>query len=216
MAAALDAQTDRRFLKSHCPADALPYDSAVRYVFVYRDPADAFVSWGNHRANLRPDVVAALNESAAHDGIEPIPECFDGDYDVLFEEWSRFWSPAVHLSRSVDLRSAPNALFLHYADMHADLPWAMRRIAEFLEIPVDPATFGVQVARCELHEMREAARGTQMDRAFDGGADAFFYLGGSGRGRRLLSDEQVGRVTALTASLLSPDDAAWLTTGDIA
>ena len=52
--------------------------------------------------------------------------------------------------------------------------------------------------------------------AFDGGADACFYLGGAGRGRRLLSDEQVGRVTDLTASLLSPDDAAWLTTGDIA
>ena len=48
VASALDAQRHRRFLKSHLPFDALPYDPHVRYVYVGRDTRDVFMSLFNH------------------------------------------------------------------------------------------------------------------------------------------------------------------------
>lgn len=37
--AALEAQTHRRFIKSHLPLDAQPFFAEVRYIVVVRDPA---------------------------------------------------------------------------------------------------------------------------------------------------------------------------------
>src|SRR6201999_3761852 len=38
----IEAQTHRRFLKSHLPFDALPFYEEVRYIHVARDGRDAF------------------------------------------------------------------------------------------------------------------------------------------------------------------------------
>ena len=46
--ATIEAQEHQRFLKSHLPFDALPYDPAVRYVYVGRDTRDVFMSAFNH------------------------------------------------------------------------------------------------------------------------------------------------------------------------
>ena len=42
--ALLDAQTHRRFIKTHSPLDGVPWDERVTYIIVGRDPRDAFVS----------------------------------------------------------------------------------------------------------------------------------------------------------------------------
>ncbi|HKN38474.1 MAG TPA: sulfotransferase domain-containing protein, partial [Acidimicrobiia bacterium] len=46
--ARIEAQTHRRFLKTHLPVDALPFDERVRYVVVGRDSRDVFMSMWNH------------------------------------------------------------------------------------------------------------------------------------------------------------------------
>ena len=46
----LDAQTHRRFIKTHTPFDGLPYDQRVTYIGVGRDPRDVALSWDNHVA----------------------------------------------------------------------------------------------------------------------------------------------------------------------
>ncbi len=46
--ATIEAQEHQRFLKSHLPFDAVPYDPAVRYVYVGRDTRDVFMSAFNH------------------------------------------------------------------------------------------------------------------------------------------------------------------------
>ena len=40
----LDEQPHRRFIKSHSPLDGLPYEEAVTYVCVGRDPRDVAIS----------------------------------------------------------------------------------------------------------------------------------------------------------------------------
>src|SRR4051794_36740254 len=42
MHALLAAQTHRRFMKSHTPADGIPWFDDARYIFVARDGRDAF------------------------------------------------------------------------------------------------------------------------------------------------------------------------------
>jgi aryl sulfotransferase len=214
LAAELDAQTHRRFIKTHSPGDATAFSPSLKYLVVYRNPADALVSWGNHRATFRPEIIEMFNTMAAADDLEPIPLRFEGDYDELLMEWTRYWSPAIHLAPWWSKRHASNVLFLHYADMYADQAAAMAQIAEFLEIAVPQEHWEATVERCRLGAMREEARATEdLDRGFKGGADAFFHKGGNGRGVEALSEQQADRVRRHCADLLPEPACDWLDAG---
>ena len=214
MAAALAGQRHRRFIKTHSPADAIPLDPSVRYVLVYRDPADALVSWGNHRGAMRAEVVEMLNDASAADGLPGVPVAFDGDYDELLIEWTAYWSPGIHLGPWWPLRHEPNVCVLHYADLDADLAGEMRRLASFLEIDVADDLWTAAVERCRIDSMWAEAKAAGVShRMFTGGADSFFYEGGVGRGQRLLTDAQLAAVDAHHAAVLPPDAHAWLRTG---
>ena len=86
----LEAQTHRRFIKTHTPLDGIPNDPAVTYICVGRDPRDVGLSMDHHIGNT--DIGAFLSQrerAAAIDGIElgplrpPRPRP-DGERD-------RFW-----------------------------------------------------------------------------------------------------------------------------
>ena len=214
VAETLAAQQHRRFIKTHSPGDTTPFCPDLSYLTVYRNPADALVSWGNHRAKMRPIVMEMMNELAAADGLEPLPLQFEGDYDVLFEEWTAYCSPARHLAGWWERRHEPNVMMLHYADLSTDLHFDMRRIAAFTGIEVPDAAWPEVVERCRLDAMREHARTNwTMDRGFEGGADAFFNKGGNGRGAQLLRDDQLQRVRDHCDELLPADAVTWLYEG---
>src|SRR5881394_41368 len=48
----LEAQTHRRFIKTHTPLDGLPFQDDVTYICVARDPRDVALSMDDHMANL--------------------------------------------------------------------------------------------------------------------------------------------------------------------
>jgi hypothetical protein len=54
--ARLDAQTHRRFLKTHLPADGLPLHDPVSYIHISRDGRDAALSFHNHALGF-PDCI---------------------------------------------------------------------------------------------------------------------------------------------------------------
>ena len=213
VAAQLAAQTHRRFIKTHTPADGIPLDPDVRYVVVYRNPADALVSWGNHRQSMRPEVVEALNAAGAVDGFDGLPVAFDGDYDELLVEWTAYFSPGLHLAPWWPLRNEPNVVFLHYADLDADLAGEMARLAAFLEIEVPSDLWTATVERCRIDAMRVEARAADGKSIFVNGADSFFHKGGVGRGPQLLTDAQLATVAEHHAALLPPEACAWLEAG---
>ena len=210
----LASQTHRRFIKTHSPGDTTPFSPAASYLTVHRDPADALVSWGNHRAKMRAPVMESFNEMAAADGLDPLPLQFEGDYDVLLDEWTAYCSPARHLAGWWDRRHEPNVLMLHYADLSTDLGFDMRRIAAFTDIEVPDAAWPEVVERCRIDAMRETARTTwEIERGFEGGADSFFNKGGSGRGAEVLSDAQLTCVRSHCEDLLPPEAVTWLYEG---
>ncbi|MEM9464478.1 MAG: sulfotransferase domain-containing protein [Actinomycetota bacterium] len=214
LAERLAGQQHRRFIKTHSPADAIPLDPDVRYVVVYRGAADALVSWGNHRATMRSEAVEMLNSRAAPDGIEGVPLTFHGDYNELLVEWTAYWSPAIHLAPWWPLRHEPNVHLMHYRDMDADLSAEMARLAGFLDIDVPAERWHDTVERCRLDAMRTEAQNAGFNTMlFSGGAESFYYKGGVGRGRQLLTEAQLDAVADHVAARLPADAQAWLESG---
>ena len=60
---AIEAQTHRRFLKTHLPVDALVFSPKARYVYVARDGRDVLWSMWNHHANANAAWYGALNDT---------------------------------------------------------------------------------------------------------------------------------------------------------
>ncbi len=51
----LEAQTHRRFIKSHLPADALDISPKAKYLFLARDGRDVIWSWYKHLLHMTPE-----------------------------------------------------------------------------------------------------------------------------------------------------------------
>ena len=82
----LEAQTHRRFMKSHTAADGIPWFDDAKYIFVARDGRDAFMSLCNHveRLNDREfNLGLATNEQKALNLIDTaLRKIKDGNYGV--------------------------------------------------------------------------------------------------------------------------------------
>ena len=71
----VEAQTHRRFLKTHLPVDALVFSPKAKYIYIGRDGRDVMWSMYNHHANANASWYEALNETPGlvGDPIAPPP-----------------------------------------------------------------------------------------------------------------------------------------------
>ena len=60
----VEAQTHRRFLKTHLPVDALVFSQQAKYLYIGRDGRDVVWSMYNHHANANGLWYEALNDTA--------------------------------------------------------------------------------------------------------------------------------------------------------
>ena len=215
LSARLEAQTHRRFIKTHTPADGIPIFETASYIVVGRDGRDAFVSFVNHRKNLRDDLIERLNTDAIAQGVDPVMK-FRGDVHGFFERWITDAPPLRYLASWWDLRGEPNVLLVHYNDLQADLDGEMRRIAGFLDIDIPPALWPGVVERCSFERMREdAERIGDFQRLFEGGAESFLFKGTNGRWRGVLTEGELQRYQDRVQELLAPEAAHWLEHGSL-
>ena len=215
--AALEAQTQRRFIKTHLPVDALVYSPRAKYLYVGRDGRDVAWSLYNHHANLNDLFYQLINDQPGP--IAPPlarPAGSVGDY---FLDWLErdgglypflpFWD---HVRSWWDIRDLPNLLLLHYNRLKADLPGEIRRIATFLDIAIDETRLPAIVEHCEFRYMKANAdrfvpRGGVH---FDGGAQTFINKGTNGRWRGVLGAADSARYEAMARRNLGQDCAEWL------
>ncbi len=61
----LQAQSHRRFIKTHTPLDGIPHDPAVTYICIGRDPRDVALSIDHHIDNTDIDAFLKARERAA-------------------------------------------------------------------------------------------------------------------------------------------------------
>jgi aryl sulfotransferase len=214
--ARLESQTHRRFVKTHTPADGIPWFSTGRYVVMGRDGRDAFMSQCNHMERLRANVRASIDAAAAADGLPGMP-AWNGDIHAFFTSWLADGELFDHIATFWERRTRPNVLLAHHADFTADLDGEMRRLADFLEIDVPGDAWPEVVDRCRFDQMRRRSQEIgQFGWIFEGGAKSFLFKGTNGRWRDVLTDDELAAYARRVANVLPPDAAAWLEHGFVA
>ena len=81
----VEAQTNRRFLKTHLPLDALVYSPKAKYTYIGRDSRDVVWSMYNHHANANALWYEALNDTPGRVG--PPIESPPADVREYFQDW---------------------------------------------------------------------------------------------------------------------------------
>ena len=219
MKKAIEAQTHRRFLKTHLPFDGLPLYSQVRYIHVARDGRDAALSAHNHFSSFPQEVLANFDKIGMAD--PKIGRAYpraSPDVSRFFDQWMRAEAgPSFfHLENTYwNERERPNVLLVHYSDLKADLDGEMRRISTFLEIPIDEARWPSLVAAAMFDTMKKAGDrlmpGAKM--MLSGGSGEFFYKGTVGRWREVLSSEQLAAYDRTVREQCPPALVNWLEHG---
>ena len=215
------AQTHRRFIKTHLPVDALVFSPRAKYIYIGRDGRDVVWSMYNHHANANDLWYEALNDTPGLVG-PPIEKPVD-DVRQYFQEWlagdgQPWWPYWENIRTWWEIRHLPNVLFLHFADMKADMPAEMRRVADFLEIAIDESQWPRMVEFCGFDYMKaNATKSVPLGGAFwDAGAQVFIHKGQNGRWRDVLTAEDCQAYEARARDELGPDCARWLSEGGAA
>lgn len=226
--ARIEAQTTQRFLKSHLALDGLPYFDNVHYLVVARDPRDVFMSFANHYGNYTAFAYRVFNSGNPVGG--PLPP-FETDIHKLWKNWITrgwfewesegypFWGNMHHVQTYWDFRHLPNLHILHYADMLADLPGSIRRIAGWIGRPVSDEEVARIAAEVSFANIRKKAAEADAEASpedlhvFAGGNTAFINKGTNGRWRTVLGEDDLLLYEEAKARVLTPDCAAWLENG---
>lgn len=211
----VEAQTHRRFIKTHLPVDALRFSEKVKYLYIGRDGRDVMWSFYNHHANANALWYEALNDTPGRVGppIEPPPS----DIRQYFRDWLErdghpFWPFWENVRSWWEIRELPNVRLIHFAELKRDMPGMMRVIAEFLEIEVRPADWPDIELYCSFDWMKaNATKTTPLGGAFwDAGAETFINKGTNGRWQNELPREDSAAYEARAVAELGEECAAWL------
>ncbi len=216
--AEVEGQIHRRFLKTHLPVDALVMSQKAKYIYIGRDGRDVLWSLYNHHVNANAAWYQALNDTPGRVGPpidppgKPVREYF---LDWLDQDGFPIWSFWDNVSTWWKIRNLSNVLMVHFADLKADMPAEIRRIADFLEIPIDENKWDRIVEHCTFGYMKEnASQSVPLSGAFwDGGAETFIHKGTNGRWRDILTAEDILRYEKMVLTELGPECADWLANG---
>jgi aryl sulfotransferase len=216
--AMVEAQTHRRSLKTHLPVDALVYSPNAKYIYVVRDGRDVVWSMYHHLASGNEAFYQMINDTPGRVGppLERPPESIreffltwlDRDGYPLLSWWP-------HVRGWWEIRHLPNLLLVHYANLKADMPGEIRRIAAFLETPVDENQWPAILEHCSFDYMK--ANGASVmslaEGVFYNGAKSFFNKGTNDRWRDVLTAHDIARYEERARKELGEECANWLATG---
>lgn len=221
--AELDAQTHRRFVKTHTPLDGVPFHRDVHYVVVGRDPRDVSISFEHHMANwdlLR--FMEVRTEQVGFEGMPPldVPPVIPDDpgerFRLFVTSESDVGMPTLatvlhHFSVGWARRHLPNVTMVHFGDLMADLPGELMRLGNALDRPVDAARAEQWAAAASLDAMRDRAPENAEHMAAVGWSDpkSFFRTGGVGEWEDRVTPELAALYEARVDELVDPTLATW-------
>jgi aryl sulfotransferase len=213
--AALEAQTHRRFIKTHLPVDALVLSPRAKYIYIGRDGRDVIFNLHNHHFNATEEWYRAINDTPGRVG-PPVPRAA-ADIRQYYREWLigdgyPFWPFFTHVRSWWEMRDLPNVMLLHFSRLKQDLPGEIRRIAAFLDIGIDEDRFPDIVEHCDFDYMKKCA-GKSVPAGgvlWEGGTETFLHRGVNGRWRDVLSPEESSAYEVKARAELGEPCAAWL------
>ncbi|ELU03683.1 hypothetical protein CAPTEDRAFT_126279 [Capitella teleta] len=143
---------DPRIIKTHLPYEFMKQkveEEGLKVVVVLREPKDTITSFYYHYCmNMHfsyPGNFHQFFELVRQDRLH---------YGNLFR-LARDWWQARHLR---------NVLVVKYEEMKKDINEVVRRVAQFVEIPLDAEAEGSIVERCSLDAMRESIAKADKDK----------------------------------------------------
>lgn len=172
--------TKLRIVKTHASFDDLLYRPEAKYIWVVRDPKDAFVS-GYHF--LRNVMLGRLM---------PSPEQW---LELFLSADTPGGSWAQHAASGWANRHQANVLFLTYEEMKADLPGAARRMAALMGVDLTDREFARVVEQSSFAHMK--AIGHKFDPPawpWGKGEGAMIRRGERGSASEFLNDAQKRRI----------------------
>lgn len=172
----------------------------------------------NHHANANQSWYDALNLTPGLVG--PPIELPPADIRQYWRDWldrdgHPFWPYWDNVRSWWQTRELPNVLFVHFNDLKRDMPGEMRRIADFLNIPIDEDRWPAIQQYCSFDWMKKnAGKSVPLGGAFwDGGAEVFINKGVNGRWKDTLTAAEIAEYEARAVSELGPECAKWLADG---
>ena len=216
---AIEAQTRRRFLKTHLPVDALVYSPRAKYLYIGRDGRDVVWSMWNHHVNANESWYAALNDTPGRVG--PPIERPPTDIRTYWRDWMDrdghpFWPFWENIRSWWSIRELPNLLLVHFEELKRNRAGEIRRIADFLGIEVAEERWEAILRHTSFDYMKaNATASVPLGGAFwDGGAQTFVHKGVNGRWRNTLTAEESAEYEARAVAELGEACARWLGTGE--
>jgi hypothetical protein len=170
-----EAQSHRRWIKTHTPLDGVPLLPSITYITVVRHPLDVALSDRDHSSNqdierfreLREAVVGELDPELAarwadapEDDTEYLRWFIDNDLPPSGSGPNGLADFCEQARTSWERREAPNVHLFHYQDLWNDLDGEMRRVAHVLGVTVDEDRWPDFVDAATLQSMRARAAST--------------------------------------------------------
>ena len=215
----VEEQSHRRFMKTHLPVDALRFSANAKYLYIGRDARDVVWSLYNHHSNANQTWYEALNDTPGLVGppIEPPPD----DIRQYWRDWFDrdgypFWPFWENVRSWWAIRDLPNVNFIHFNHLKHDMPEEIRKIANFLEIPIQESSWEKILEHCSFDWMKKnATKSVPLGGAFwDAGAQVFINKGVNNRWKDTLSQEESAEYEKRAEAELGAECARWLATGE--
>jgi len=222
----LSSQSHQRCIKSHLAFDGLPYFEQVKYIVVFRDGRDVFMSLWNHYSNYTEEEYQRLNDAPDRKG-DPFPRCPDDIHD-LWQMWMTrgwfdwesegypFWGNLHHTRTYWEYRHLPNILFVHFNNLLTDPVHEIRRVVDFIGVAATDEhiqTIAEATSFSNFKKNSEKILGEYS--SFHGGSKTFINKGTNGRWKSVLSADELALYDAAVERVLTPDCAHWLETGEM-
>ena len=216
----VEAQTHRRFVKTHLPTDALVFSDRAKYIYIGRDGRDILWSLYNHHATANATWYAGLNKSPGRVGppIEKPPASIKQYYhDWLDRDGHPLWPYWENVRSWWAIRNLPNVFLIHFANLKRDMPGQIRQIAEFLDISIDENNWESILLHCSFDYMKvNASKSVPFDGAlWEGGFQSFIHKGTNGRWCEVLDSAEIEKYRRRATEELSTECAYWLATGEL-
>ncbi|MCP4350548.1 MAG: sulfotransferase domain-containing protein [Desulfobacterales bacterium] len=131
--------TGKRIIKTHLETEYVPYSKEAVYLVVIRDPKEVIVSHYYFSMGI-PNLFRKIHPD---DWLEM---CLSPKFR------GSFW--AEHTAGFWEWRDRPNVLVLMFSEMKADLPGAIRRIAELMDVSLTEDQFNKVLERSGFQYMK--------------------------------------------------------------
>jgi len=208
----IEAQTHRRYLKTHTPFDGIPYHTDCVYLVVFRDPRDVYISSCNHRDNMNDQELALKafpsGANAFHDWLNETRE--PGAWDrynlvALIDFFKSYWP----------YRDLDNVHLFHFSDMQRNLKGTIAAMAAAVDIPLSEEQLNEFTNAASFDHMTLAAGqfAPMVGKGFWKADTGFFANGRSQQWVDKLKTDELAAFDARMAELLAPDQVDWLLNG---